>query len=137
MGYQESLEAAGATVHAFNEFGSYQGDWFAFVTYNGETGWINGSYGSCSGCDAFQGEFNYSEDDEGCEDHRYDKQDDCEACTEHCKSYLARLAEFGKDYLDTLMTQEQIEAYCTEQAEWSLEDEAALVWVKQVASMKG
>ena len=60
MSYQEALEAAGATVHAFEFFGSYQGDWWAKVTYNGETGWVHGSYGSCSGCDAFEAEFGFS-----------------------------------------------------------------------------
>lgn len=64
--YEETLELAGATVHIFQEFGSYQGDWWARVTYNGVTGWVTGSYGSCSGCDAFHGEFDdtyYLEDD--------------------------------------------------------------------------
>ena len=28
-GYQGALAAAGATIHEFKEFGSYQGEWFA------------------------------------------------------------------------------------------------------------
>jgi len=46
MSYQIALEAAGAKILAFKEFGSYQGDWWAKVTYKNEMGWIKGCYGS-------------------------------------------------------------------------------------------
>jgi len=59
MGYFEALEAAGAQVLASQTFGSYQGDWFAKVNYNGSTAWVHGCYGSCSGCDAFCAEFDF------------------------------------------------------------------------------
>ncbi len=45
MGYREALEAAGCEVHDFKEFGSYQGTWLAHVTHDGQTGFIEGSYG--------------------------------------------------------------------------------------------
>lgn len=61
MGYSEALEAAGCKVIDFQEFGSYQGTWLAYVKYNGEKGIVEGSYGSCSGCDAFQAEFGYGD----------------------------------------------------------------------------
>jgi len=32
MSYYNALQAAGATVHAFEQFGSYQGHWIAKVT---------------------------------------------------------------------------------------------------------
>lgn len=35
MSYQEALEAAGAQVELFTEFGSYQGTWIARVNYQG------------------------------------------------------------------------------------------------------
>lgn len=38
MSYKEAMEQAGATVHEFAAFGSYQGDWYALVTWNGEKG---------------------------------------------------------------------------------------------------
>lgn len=57
MGYSEALEKAGCEILDFKEFGSYQGTWLAFVKYNGERGIVEGSYGSCSGCDSFQAEF--------------------------------------------------------------------------------
>ena len=50
MSYCQALEAAGAKILQFKSFGSYQGDWWAKVEYNGEIGWVAGSYGSCSGC---------------------------------------------------------------------------------------
>ena len=50
MSYQEALQASGVDVHAFESFGSYQGTWLAHVTYAGETGLIEGSFGSCSPC---------------------------------------------------------------------------------------
>lgn len=64
MSYKEALEAAGATVHAMENFGSYQGDWQAKVTYDEKTGWIQGCFGSCSGCDAFEGEIGWLADEE-------------------------------------------------------------------------
>lgn len=83
MGYQEALEAAGAEVILFQEFGSYQGTWLAKVNYHGETGWIEGSYGSCSGCDAFEAEFDWNDKDK--------------------PDYQKRLAEFGESYLSSLI----------------------------------
>ncbi len=53
MSYDSALEAAGATVHAYKTIGDYQGDWYALVTFNGVTGFVSGSYGSCSYCDAY------------------------------------------------------------------------------------
>ncbi len=63
MSYQQALEAAGCEVIEFQEFGSYQGEWLALVKYDGEIGVVDGCYGSCSGCDAFESEFGYGEYD--------------------------------------------------------------------------
>lgn len=90
MGYKSSLIAAGAEVIVFNSFGDYQGSWLAKVVYNGETGWVVGSYGSCSYCDSFQQEFDY--------------------CYEQEENYEERLALFGKGYLEGIIPQEQQEA---------------------------
>jgi hypothetical protein len=49
MGYKECLELAGATVIDYEEFGSYQGDWLAYVEYKGKKGFIKDYYGSCTG----------------------------------------------------------------------------------------
>lgn len=102
-GYESALKAAGAVVHDYQSFGSYQGDWLAYVTYNGESGWVRGSYGSCSYCDSFDAEFQNSYLDD--EESKGDMQ--------------RRLADFGRSYLDVPMytTKELIDGF-KEQAEW-------------------
>lgn len=89
MSYRSALVAAGATVLNYEAFGSYQGTWLAFVEYNGEKGIVEGSYGSCSGCDAFEAEFGWSLYDE-------------ENTPEQKEALSQRLAEFGKRYLTPL-----------------------------------
>ncbi|WP_312626706.1 hypothetical protein [Scandinavium sp.] len=79
MSYQSALIAAGCAVLDFVEFGCYQGEWLALVKEGGEIGVCEGSYGSCSYCDAFESEFGYGEDD--------------------APDYQTRLADFGKGYL--------------------------------------
>lgn len=85
MSYQEALVAAGCDVLQFEEFGSYQGEWLALVSHGGFTGIVEGSYGSCSGCDAFESEFGY---DFNLDCYDSEKPD-----------YQQRLAEFGNSYL--------------------------------------
>ena len=100
-GYEEAMEAAGAQVLAFKEFGSYQGEWWAKLLYEDKTYWVNGSYGSCSGCDAFQSEFG-CQDEEHCEEHKYYNTEEalnCKLCAEAKDAYNKRLAEFGKSYI--------------------------------------
>jgi hypothetical protein len=120
MGYCEAMEAAGAKVLAFQEFGSYQGEWYAKVEYNGEVGWVQGSYGSCSGCDAFEGEFGYTWYDDLSEDEKAE--------------YQRRLADFGRTYLDTILPQEKQEELLNnvvEEDHWYYEDyQATLEFVK-------
>lgn len=105
--YVRALEAAGAEILAFEEFGSDQGDWWAKVVYRGQTGWINGSYGSCSGCDAFQSEFGWNADQSP-----------------------QRLAAFGERYLDEILTQEAAEAQAAKNITWDLDAPAMLAFVQ-------
>ena len=67
MSYQDSLVAAGARVLAFEHFGDWQGSWVALVEYQGQRGWVQGSFGSCDYCDAFQSQFDW-DSDFACED---------------------------------------------------------------------
>jgi hypothetical protein len=130
MGYQEALEAAGATVRAFQEFGSYQGDWWAFVALpDGKHGWINGSYGSCSVCDAFQSEF---DDDEKCESHQlvWDPPVDCPDCVKAREGRAVRLADFGRSYLDGLMSQADAEAKAAKDLKWDSGAQEMLDYIK-------
>lgn len=123
--YRKSLEAAGATVHIFEEFGSYQGDWWAKVTYNGETGWVQGCYGSCSGCDSFEAEFGW-EVTENIGDSIWDGGEFRPATEEDVNRFKARLAEFGKPYLEGLMNQQSAEKAASENLSWDA-DAAAMV----------
>ena len=79
MSYQSALEAAGAEVLEFEEFGSYQGEWLALVRVGGVLGVAEGCYGSCSGCDSFEAEFGWNDRD--------------------AENYEQRLADFGNGYL--------------------------------------
>lgn len=106
MGYREALEAAGAVVHEYEQFGSYQGDWWARVTYQDKTGWVSGSYGSCSVCDAFEGEFGWY------------------------KPTQERLAAFGQEYLDNFMTQEEAEKSAARNLDWDYDAKEMFDFIK-------
>ncbi|WP_329759298.1 hypothetical protein [Stenotrophomonas geniculata] len=110
MSYEQAMEAAGATVLRFEQFGSYQGDWFALVEYDGKTGWVHGCYGSCSGCDAFESEFGWSD---------HERSD-----------YQERLADFGTSYLEGLMTQEEALAEASRYIEWDSDAAEMVAFLK-------
>ena len=131
MSYESALVAAGATVHVMKEFGSYQGDWWAKVTFNGETWWVHGWYGSCSGCDAFQAEFDYGSD--RCEEHRYDDHPDCPDCKAAAATYQERLAQFGRGYLDDLYTQDEAIKVASENLEWDSDAQEMVDFIKENA----
>ena len=128
MSYEEALQAAGAEVMEFEQFGSYQGDWWAKVRYKGELGWAQGSYGSCSGCDAFAAEFGLAEGD--CVEHAYNHKDDCLECQEVKKKYAEKLADFGRGYLGGLLTQEKAEEEAARNLDWDSEAQAMLDWLR-------
>lgn len=109
MGYKEALEAAGAKVLQFQEFGSYQGTWLAEVDYEGKVGWIEGAYGSCSGCDSFEAEFGWDDDEK--------------------PDYQERLAEFGKGYLCGFVTKDHLVSIYTEKCkgEYAWEDDQKIL----------
>lgn len=110
--YEGALAAAGAIVHAFEHFGAYQGEWWAKVTYGGETGWVNGYYGSCSGCDALEAEFGYD----------FDKVD------------RERFAEFGRSYLeDMVLSQEEAEKKAATNLDWDMEAKNMLAFIQSHA----
>lgn len=111
MSYQAALEAAGAEVLAFEHFGSYQGDWIAEVKYRGEHGFVCGSYGSCSGCDSFEAEFGY-----------YDEEND--------PKYQERLKQFGLNYVDPLLPYEKVLADMSENLDWDYDAREAVAWLE-------
>ena len=132
MSYQEALEAAGAQVLAFAEFDSYQGDWLARLP----GGYVSGSYGSCSGCDAFEGEFGHWSG--RCSEHDYEPNPpaDCEACAAGKAVYSKRLTAFGQSYLDDLTDAASLRERFTKQAEWDRDATEIVAWLdaQEVAS---
>lgn len=107
MGYSEALEAAGAEVIKFEQFGSYQGNWYALIKYKGKTGFVSGSYGSCGGCDAFEGEFGWNDAD----------NDD-------------KLKQFGMSYLDEVSSYEDTLKKVSKNIEWDSNALEMIAWVK-------
>jgi len=138
MSYQETLKMAGAEVLTFKKFGSYQGDWWAKVNYQGETGWVHGSFGSCSGCDAFEAEFwaeGHYEDEENYEGYHdyYDLKDGCVKCNE----LRVKLIEFGKGYLDGIINQEDAERIASENLEWDMDAQEMVDFIKSNNNVGG
>lgn len=134
MSYQQAIEAAGARILAFEQFGSYQGDWYALVDFNGKRGWVRGSYGSCSGCDAFAAEFDYGDACNVGEEIWDRETSDYRKATEaDVSAYKAKLADFGSQYLGDLLTQEEAEKRAAEDIEWDSEAEQMLAFVKSHA----
>lgn len=134
MSYKKALEAAGATILEFKEFGDYQGSWFAFVDYKSERGWVMGSYGSCTECDAYEAEFGDSEW-QGCLEHYY-HVDDCEFCVqqaaEHQEEFQKRLVSFGESYLSPVSTSAPILTTLDSAGEWDWESRDAAAWVRSI-----
>ena len=118
MSYQESLEAAGARVLDFAHFGDWQGSWAALVEYQGQRGWVQGSFGSCDHCDAFQAEFDWDSDFA-------------------CEDVQERLAQFGRSYLDDLQTTEQVLRRYDADSSWDLESESAALWIRHAVQQRG
>lgn len=118
--YVGTMMMAGAEIHAFQCFGSYQGDWWAKVTYEGLTFWLHGYYGSCSGCDAFQAAFGWNEP--RCEKHKYKHAEDVVQCVDCANAMLKRrqdYIEFGKRELDgERHTQESALEKANENIKW-------------------
>jgi len=131
MGYQTAMEMAGAKVLEVKQFGSYQGEWWALVEYQDKKGWVNGSYGSCSGRDAFQAEFGYSahlhQDNNYCNPMYDGFVDNCE----NCQDVKQRLMDFGKSYLEHTMTQEQAIKAASENLAWDFEAQEMVDFIKE------
>ena len=102
----------------FAHFGDWQGSWMALVEYQGQRGWVQGFFGSCDYCDAFQAEFDWDSDFA-------------------CEDVQERLAQFGRSYLDDLQTTEQVLRQYDDAADWDLESESAALWVRHAVQQHG
>ena len=116
-GYEDALKAAGAKIVAFEAFGDWQGSWLALVEYNGERGWVQGSFGSCDHCDAFEAEFGFFAEEE----------DD----------YEVRLKSFGESYLGGLQTTKQVLSEYEPLADWDLDAQDVIFWVRETVQTYG
>lgn len=110
MSYMGALEAAGAKIIRYEYFGDYQGTILAEVEYDGRRGYVEISYGSCSVCDAYQ-----AFTDDLYRDHFMTEQE---------------LADFGRNYLDEIESAEKLIEQYTKQADWDLEAEDMVKWLK-------
>lgn len=119
MSYRQSLEAAGARVLAFEYFGDWQGSWIALADYNGEQIWIQGSFGSCTHCDAFEAEFGLTDIDEQSED------------------YNLRLADFGRSYLESPIQFDNLLRRYLADSEWDFEAQDIVFWIRETAQTYG
>ena len=117
MSYYSALTAAGANVIAFEYFDDWQGSWIALVEYRGERGWVQGSFGSCSYCDAFESEFGWDAAEEA--------------------DYQQRLASFGESYLGGLQTTAQVLAEHEANTRWDDEAEQIVLWVRETEQTHG
>ena len=138
-GYHLALKAAGAEVIDTHYAGSYQGTWGSIVIYNGKKGLVTGSYGSCSGCDAFQAEFDdycYNAISYDAEKNTYTKdwgdtictkeEFDIQVATEH-----QRLSDFGQRYLHIIQDKFDVEnqlANTSKDDWWDVERRELLNW---------
>lgn len=122
LDYQQALEAAGAIVHAYEMFGSYQGDWWAKVTLpDGRNGFVRGSYGSCSGCDALQNMFGYS----------FGKEDWDANVTVFTDDEYERIVDFGRGELEEFYpTLEAAKVKASENIAWDMEAHKVVAWLE-------
>lgn len=136
MDYDTALEFAGATVHVYESFGSYQGQWWALVTYEGKTGWVTGGYGSCSGCDAIQGHA-WSHEHEHADGFLVRQwslehlRDDCA----DCRALRAEIVDFGREYLGEIMSHEAALREASEQ--WESPERVAEMIAKHAKRLEG
>jgi len=94
------------------------------------------SYGSCSGCDAFEAEFGYDfhtleahGNDRSTWDAPFQFKDDCA----ECQASKEKLRAFGAVYLADLTTAEALAAKMVEESYWSTydEDEKRAAWLAE------
>lgn len=76
---------------------------------------VRGYYGSCSGCDAYEGECGYGP---------WDCDEDNPADPAECAAHKEKIAEFGRSYFDSLMTPEEaVQGWLEKDAEYLYGDD--------------
>ena len=127
MSYDILLEAAGAEILNYKEFGDDQGSWWAKINFEGKEQWIHGWYGSCESCDDIIGEL-------GDSSHMVDGvyhngSGDADSDCLECQAIQKKMAEMGTGYIEgNNFTQEEAEK---EAQNLLFEDDTMLDWVKE------
>lgn len=117
--YELAVHMTGVKVLDYLESGDYQGQWWMHIEFpNGERYFIHDYYGSCSGCDAFQGE--------GISEYNYATSERVEN-----PAYAHQLRDFGRQYLQDCMTGEQAIAEASKNLSWDHDAEAMVNWIKE------
>lgn len=120
--YEDIIRRIYDEVLFYKEYGSYQGDWLAKVKKGDEEFWLWGWYGSCSGCDWFQGEANYPQ--------YWDFEDsDFDCFFEKVKKETKRLIKlFVDDYDANKFTKEELMTYLENTLkEWDDDDQREML----------
>lgn len=116
--YESALEAAGAVVLAYKEFGSYQGDYIAKVRVGDQIAWIHDYYGSCSVCDALEGAMSNAYWTAGDGDREAAERKACR--------------DYGLHILATrLVDRSEIERELQQSAEYDIASREALKWLAE------
>lgn len=88
-----------------------------------------GSFGSCSGCDAFEAEFGsyHAHGDDGYYDPNYSGyKENCETCQNEWKRFI----EFGKSYLAQILSQQDAEKEAAKNISWDCEADGMLKFIQ-------
>jgi len=127
MNYHSLLELCGAKVIAFETFGDYQGTWIAKVKYNDKIGYVEGSYGSCSGCDSLQ-DILMNHNSTGDTYHWFEPENtNCNSCVE----IEQLLKNMSIVYLEGLEDFQTTISRHIENSEWDLESENIVKWMHE------
>lgn len=127
MSYEKALEAAGAKVLMMKRFGSYQGDWFAKVEFQGTIKFLRGSFGSCSVCDAFEAEFGDCKP--WCDEHYAIPNSDCIDCNNAARIYDEKLVLFGREYLEEQYSFDDMMTFATRNLDWDSDAQEMVDWL--------
>jgi hypothetical protein len=131
MGYKECLELAGATVIDHKEFGSYQGDWIAYVEYKGERGFIKDYYGSCSQCDAYEAEFGFISHFHIDDKYYYPHSDGYKNNCKLCQKEKLKAIKFGEEYLKDILDYSDILKEISKNLQWDTSANEMLDFIKK------
>lgn len=116
-GYELSLMVAGVTVVDYQEFGAYQGEWWAYIELSdGVRYFVTDYYGSCTGCDDFEAHF-----------YGYNLEEDKDF------NYWEELRKFGAEYIQCCLNKDQAINKAKESYDYDLTSEEIIEWINSVS----